>query len=55
MPVVINEFEVVAAPDTPPRQASEDTPRPAAPGMTPHDVERIVTHTLARAARVRAH
>jgi hypothetical protein len=55
MPVVINEFEVVAAPEAPAREARDDTPRPAAQGMTPQDVERIVTHVRARAARTRAH
>ena len=55
MPVVINEFEVVAAPETSPREARDETPRQAAPGMTPQDVERIVTHVRAREARVRAH
>lgn len=55
MPVVINEFEVVAAPETPAREARDETPRPAAQGMTPQDVERIVAHAHARRARVRAH
>ena len=55
MPVVINEFEVVAAPDTPAPPASADKPKTAAQGVTPHDVERIVAHARARDARVRAH
>ena len=55
MPVVINEFEVVAAPDAPARESRDEAPRPAATGMTPQDVERIGVHVRARDARVRAH
>lgn len=55
MPVVINEFEVVAAPEAPPERG-ETTERPAPPGgVTPHDVERIVARARERAARLRAH
>jgi len=54
MPVVINEFEVVAAPETP-APATETAQRPAPQGMTPRDVDRIVAHARERGARVRAH
>jgi len=54
MPVVINEFEVVAAPETPPEPAAA-AERPAQSGVTPQDIERVVTRTRERAARLRAH
>jgi hypothetical protein len=54
MPVVINEFEVVPAPEAPPRPETKDHPS-TPPGVTPQDVERIVARTGERAARVRAH
>jgi len=53
MPVVINEFEVVAAPEAP-APAAATAQRPAPQGVTPQDVERIVIHARQRAARVRA-
>lgn len=54
MAVVINEFEVVPAPaEKPPAEAA--TPSPAAPGLTPSDIERVVERAAERARRVRAH
>ena len=53
MPVVINEFEVVAEPDRAPGQSSsspvQEQPRPAV------DVERLLADQRARARRVRAY
>lgn len=54
MPVVINEFEVVPAPEAPSRPETTERP-PAAAGLTPQDVERIVARACERLARVRAH
>jgi len=52
MPVVINEFEVVAEPaGTAPRGA----PAPAAPAQAPPDVERAMAACQARDQRVRAY
>jgi hypothetical protein len=57
MPVVINEFEVVAEPQ-PKKTADDKAPTgqssasTAAP--TPHDIECIVRHHKERLARVRA-
>lgn len=56
MPVVINEFEVVADPP-PAAPAAESGPAPDAPALPPwtvHDVAEIVARAGARAARVRA-
>ena len=54
MPVVINEFEVVAAPEASPQSAAAPE-RPAPSGVTPQDVEQIVVRARERAARLRAH
>lgn len=56
MAVVINEFEVIAAPPTPEAAAkgAEKTDTPKAPPV-PHDVVRIVRWHAGRAERVRAH
>jgi hypothetical protein len=54
MPVVINEFEVIPAPaETAPAEPA--APRPAASGLTPHDIEHVVERLAERAERVRAH
>jgi len=56
MPVVINEFEVVAEP---PANQSTETKQPGPPAKTPaptpHDIERILQRQARRFARVRAH
>ena len=56
MPVVINEFEVVAEPPT---NQSTETKQPGSPAKTPaptpHDIERILQRQARRFARVRAH
>lgn len=54
MAVVINEFEVVPAPTEKP-PADTAAPSPAAPGLTPSDIERLVQRSAERARRVRAH
>jgi hypothetical protein len=52
--IVINEFEVIAAPEKAPEKA-EAPEKPAPGGVTAQDVERIVARTRARGARLRAH
>ncbi len=56
MPVVINEFEIVAEP---PERQQADTKQPSAlvktPAPTSHDIERIVERQIRRFARVRAY
>jgi hypothetical protein len=57
MPVVINEFEVVAEPQ--PKKPGDDTSsagqsRASTPVPTPHDIECIIRHQKERLARVRA-
>lgn len=56
MPVVINEFEVVAEP--PAAKESTETKQPGSStktlAPTPHDIERIVQRQARRLARVRA-
>jgi len=58
MPVVINEFEVVAEPQSA-KSAADKAPagsaRPPNPAPTPHDIQCIVRHQKERFARVRAH
>lgn len=54
MPVVINEFEVVAEPPQPSAtQAQEPASGAAAP--TPHELERIIEHQRERLMRIWAH
>jgi hypothetical protein len=59
MPVIINEFEVVA--ETPSHEErggggeSQGDEAAQAQGPTPQDIERIIRHELERVARVRAH
>ena len=54
MPVVIDEFEVVAeTPSTPPAAAAPAGAPPAPP--TPHDLQDLLRRQAERAARVRAH
>jgi hypothetical protein len=58
MAVVINEFEVVPAPqpEAPARAAAEAPPAPAQPPpMRSHEVEAMVRRLMERAARVWAH
>lgn len=54
MPVVINEFEVVAEPQptTPP---SSPAPSPSAEPPTPYEIDRLVRRQLERLARIWAH
>jgi hypothetical protein len=52
MPIVIHEFEVVAAPP-PAREPAAPAPAPAG-GPSPHDIVRIVRHEAERLERVRA-
>lgn len=57
MPVVINEFEVVAEPQ--PKKTGDETSsagqsQASTPVPTPHDIECIVRHQKERLARVRA-
>ncbi len=55
MPVVINEFEIVAEP--PPKPAGAEKPEPAAEGAvawTISDIEKVVRRQAERAARLRA-
>jgi hypothetical protein len=57
MPIVINEFEVVAEPP-PPGQATaaaQGESQGAAPSLTAHDVRQIVEQQRARELRVIAH
>lgn len=55
MPVVINEFEVVAEPQPKKSEADKAPAAPApSPAPTPHDVACIVRHYKQRLARVRA-
>ncbi len=56
MPVVINEFEIVAAPEKPqpaPEEPANTTT--GAGGITPRDVDVILARARERALRVRAH
>jgi hypothetical protein len=57
MPVVINEFEVIAAPPPPPESAATRAEKTEAPpsATTVHDVVRVMRWHVARAERVRAH
>ena len=57
LPVIINEFEVVAEPPTGGQGATEPPPvnKPATTGPTPHDIERVIRRQKERSARVRAH
>ncbi len=62
MPVVINQFEVVPAPE--PGQSQANPPGAAAQGgqsappparLSPHDLERLLRWQAQRQARIRAH
>ena len=60
MPVVINEFEVVAEPPSTKASAEKATAAPSptgasTPAPTPHDIQCIIRHQKERFARVRAH
>lgn len=57
MAVVINEFEVIAAPPTPPDLTAKgsDKAEPAPAPPTVHDVVRLMKWYAVRAERVRAH
>jgi hypothetical protein len=56
MPVVIDDFQVVAEPPSDERPAAAPPPAPPAPVQpSPRDVELIVERRFARLARVRAH
>jgi hypothetical protein len=59
MPVVINEFEVVADEQAHPTQTAPATPQEpsaqAGRGATPHEVENILRREKERLARVQAH
>jgi hypothetical protein len=55
MPVVINEFEVVAEPPPAgPAQAAAEAPPPR-PALAAQEVERLLRHEEERALRVWAH
>ncbi len=54
MPVVINEFEVVAAPQ-PAAEAAPAEAAPANPSPTPYEIERVVERQMERLARIWAH
>ena len=56
MPVVINEFEVVAEPPAPSKSAPAEAKKDgnANPPWTVHDVAEMVARARERAARVRA-
>lgn len=54
MPVIINEFEVVAAPPTESQSGATES-APAASAPTPHDLEYIAQRQAERLARVWAH
>ena len=57
MPVIINEFEVVAEPQskkTGDDKASTSQSQASTPAPTPHDIQCIVRHQKERLARVRA-
>ncbi len=56
MPVVINEFEVIAEapPAAPPGAAPPEAPAAGAVSWTTHDIEQIVRRQAERAARLRA-
>jgi len=53
MPIVINEFEVIAEPELPGLPAADPTPAP--PSVSVPDIERVVRHLAERASRVEAH
>lgn len=59
MPVVINEFEVVADQAAPPATRSASSREAAANeqghGATPHEIEAILQREKERLARVQAH
>lgn len=57
MPVVINDFEVVADDQAPPSEsvpATQESSSQTAPGATPHEMENILRRAQERLARVRA-
>ena len=57
MPVVINEFEVVAEPQskkTEDDKGAASQSQAATPAPTPHDIQCIVRHQKERLVRVRA-
>jgi hypothetical protein len=55
MPIVINEFEIIAEPPASPPQGQEPSAasQPATP--KPRDVQLVIRRQRERAARVRAH
>ena len=54
MPVIINEFEVLAGePEEPRRQEDREEKQKRVP--TPHDIVLVIRHWQARLARVRAY
>ena len=53
MPVVINDFEVVAEPSPPPKQAAAQAAGESQPGQL--DIERLLAPGHARELRVRAY
>jgi hypothetical protein len=57
MPVVIDEFEVIAEPPPPVLSPTEAQLSAPAQGdeQTPHDLELILERQLERMARIRAH
>lgn len=56
MPIVINDFEVVAEPPQPQRHEDEEQQPERAPEhpLRPHSVERALHHLRERQARLRA-
>jgi hypothetical protein len=60
MPVVIDDFQVVAEPPSDERPAAAPAPEPRSEGTrpvqpSPREVELVVERRFARLARVRAH
>jgi hypothetical protein len=56
MAVVIQDFEVIAAPPPASQQPSAQASPPVRmPGPTPGDIARVIEHQKERAERVRAH
>jgi hypothetical protein len=55
MSVVIHEFEVVAEPAPPPPAPGQAAPAVTPPRLSPFELEQVLVHQLARAARVYAH
>lgn len=53
MPIVINEFEVVAEPES--SGLPTAVPAPAPPAVSVPDIQRVVLYLAERASRVEAH